>query len=120
MTRIDCMPYTASAFPRHLVEWGTLCAAESAEEAQLLARVLAFEQSPEGLARRRIFQLELDTFSRGPSPAEQDELDRLRKLYPDVPLDDDDPLKEAIEAWGRAAEGLRSARAKIPRGQSST
>jgi len=93
---------------------GTLTAAEIAEEAQLLGRVLAFEQSPQGLARRRIFQLELDTFSRGPSPAEQDELDRLRKLYPDVPLDDDDPLKKAIEACGPVArEGQRSVRDKI-------
>jgi hypothetical protein len=50
------------------------------------------------------------TFSRGPSPAEQDELDRLRKLYPGVPLDDDDPMKKAVEAWGR----LTSARVKRP------
>jgi hypothetical protein len=64
-----------------------------------LARVHAFQESPEGLARRRIFDLELATFSRGPSTAEQDQLDRLRKLYPDVPLDDDDPMKEAVEAW---------------------
>jgi hypothetical protein len=79
---------------------GTLSADVSAEEAQLLARTLAFRESPEGLARRRILELRLATFSRGPTPAEQDELDRLLKLYPDVPLDDDDPLKKALEAWG--------------------
>ena len=93
---------------------GSLSADESAEEAQLLTRVLAFAESPEGLGRRRILELELATFSRGPSPAEQDELDRLRKLYPDVPLDDDDPLKKAVEAWGQAAERERSARVKRP------
>ena len=79
---------------------GRLTAAESAEEAQLLARVRAFAQSPEGLGRHRILELEVKTFSRGPSPAEQDELDRLRKLYPDVPMDDDDPMKETVEALG--------------------
>jgi hypothetical protein len=86
---------------------------ESAEEAQLLARVLAFEHSPEGLSRQRILELANWSIAKGLCPAEQDELDRLRKLYPDLPLDDDDPLKKAIEACGRVArEGQRSVREK--------
>jgi hypothetical protein len=93
---------------------GTLSAAECAEEAQLLERTLAFRESPEGLARRRILELTLATFSRGPTPAEEDELDRLRKRYPDVPLDDDDPLKKAVEACGQALERQTPARVKRP------
>ena len=91
---------------------GSLSAAESDEEAQLLARVLAFAETPEGLGRSRILELERKTFSRGPSPAEQDELDKLRKLYPDLPLDDDDPIKPAIDAYEaflRAAGKVKNA-----------
>jgi hypothetical protein len=76
---------------------GTLNPAESAEEAELLARVLAFEQSPEGLATHRIFELGLQTFGRVPSAAEQIELDNLRKLHPDVGMHCDDPLRGPLE-----------------------
>jgi hypothetical protein len=70
----------------------------------LLAQVLAFEQGPEGLARCRIFEQELQTVSRGLPATEQTELDSLRKLYPDVGVDCDDPLSQALEACGRAAK----------------
>jgi hypothetical protein len=87
---------------------GTLTADENAEEAQLLARVLAFEQGVEGLGWQRILELTSRSNLGRLCPAEQDELDRLRKLCPDVPLIDDDPLKKAIEACGRVArEGQR-------------
>ena len=82
---------------------GSLSESESTEEAQLTARVLAFQESPEGVARRRIFELKLQSFSTGLSAAEQDELDSLQNLHPDEPLDCD-PLKDAIEAYGRAAD----------------
>jgi hypothetical protein len=79
----------------------------------LLGRVIAFDQSPEGLSTQRILELTSQSILGGLCPAEQDELDRLRKLYPDLPLDDDDSLKKAIEACGRVArEGQRSVRDK--------
>jgi hypothetical protein len=85
---------------------GALSDGEDAEEAQLRARLAAFEQSPEGCARRRIRDLEMQDFAGERSPAEQSELENLRTLYPDLPLDPDDPLAEAFEAWRRvAAEG---------------
>ena len=84
--------------------------AEDAEEAQLRARVAAFDESPEGCARRRIRGLEMQDFRGGRSAAEQNELDSLRTLYPDLPLDPDDPLTEAFEAW-RRGEGKAAAHA---------
>ena len=82
---------------------GALSDAEDAEEAQLSARVAAFDESPEGCARRRIRDLEMQ---RGRSAAEQSELDNLRTLYPDLPLDSDDPLADAFQGWRQvAAEG---------------
>ena len=51
------------------------------------ARICAYEESPEGRARSRIFELLLKGFRLGYSPAEQEELDRLRAIYPDLPLD---------------------------------
>jgi hypothetical protein len=82
---------------------GALPDGEDTEEAQLRARVAAFEESPEGCARRRIRDLEMQNFCGGRSAAEQNELDNLRTLYPDLPLDPDDPLTEEFEAWRRVA-----------------
>jgi hypothetical protein len=86
---------------------GALPDAEDAEEAQLTARVAAFDESPEGCARRRIRELEMQDFRGGRSAAEQNELDSLRTLYPDLPLDPDDPLTEAFEAWRRERARLQ-------------
>jgi hypothetical protein len=81
---------------------GRLTGAEDIEEARLVARVAAFDESPEGCARRRIFELILEEFGRrGLSAAQQNELHRLQTLYPDQP-DPDDPLKDVMEAFGRA------------------
>ena len=80
---------------------GALSEAEEAEEAQATARVAAFEESPEGRARSRIFQLQLADLSRGLSDAEAEELGSLQKIYPDLPPDPDDPLLEAIAAFRR-------------------
>jgi hypothetical protein len=56
---------------------------EDAEEAQLTARVAAFEESPEGRARSRIFVLKLKSFSSsGLSDAETEGLESLRKGLP--------------------------------------
>ena len=77
---------------------GALTDAEDAEEAQLRARYLVLEQTPEAVARRRIFEL-VPTFSKVLSPAEQSELDRLKALYPDRPLDPNDPSFRAIQAF---------------------
>ena len=78
---------------------GKLTTAEDAEEAQLVARIAAYEESPEGRARGRILELELQRFREGRTAAEQNELDSLRTLYPDPPPDPDDPLHEAIKAF---------------------
>src|SRR6202048_1300731 len=78
---------------------GALPDAEDAEEAQLRARVAAFDERPEGCARHRIRDLEMQDFRGGRSADEQNELDSLRTLYPDLPLDPDNPLTEAFEAW---------------------
>jgi hypothetical protein len=86
---------------------GPLTEAEDAEEAELTARVAAFDESPEGCARRRIRELEMRDFRGGRSAAEQNELDSLRTLYPDLPLDPDDPLTEAFEAWRRERARLQ-------------
>jgi hypothetical protein len=99
---------------------GALRDAEDAEEAQLRARVEAYEQSPEGLARRRIRDLEMKAFSRGGrTTAEQSELDGLLPLYPHPPLDPDDPsdarsmelaktYEEAAKAACLASDGSRN------------
>ena len=94
---------------------GALPDAEDAEEAQLTARVAAFEESPEGYARRRIRDLILQDFREGRSAAEQNELDSLRTLYPDLPLDPDDPLTEALEAWRQVAAKGKAAASKLDR-----
>jgi hypothetical protein len=84
--------------------------AEDVEEAQLTARVAAFDENSEGCARRRIRDLEMRDFSGGRSAAEQDELGNLQALYPDLPPDPDNPLTEAFEAWRRVAtEGKATA-----------
>jgi hypothetical protein len=90
---------------------GALPDAEDAEEAQLRARVAAFDESPEGCARRRIRDLEMQWRS----AVEQNELDNLRTLYPDLPPDPDDPLTEAFEAWRRVAAEGKAAASKLDR-----
>jgi hypothetical protein len=94
---------------------GALPDAEDAEETQLRARVAAFDESPEGGARRRIRDLELQDFRGGRSADEQNKLDNLRTLYPDLPLDPDDPLTEAFEAWRPVAAEGKAAASKLDR-----
>jgi hypothetical protein len=87
-------------FYKRISPRGSLSAAEDAEEAQLRARVAAFDETPEGRGRQRIRQLWLS----GPplSTAEKDEFDRLKRLYPPLPVDPHDPrlrLFKEIEAY---------------------
>jgi hypothetical protein len=91
---------------------GALSDAEDAEEAQLRARVAAFDESAEGCARRRIRDLEMQ---RGRSAPEQSELDKLRTLYPDLPLDSEDPLTDAFQAWRQVAVEVKPADRSRPR-----
>jgi hypothetical protein len=91
---------------------GALSNTEDLEEAQLTARVAAFNESPEGCARRRIRDLELQDFSGGRSAVEQDELDNLVTLYPDMSLDPDDPLTQSFEAWRQVAAEEKAAASK--------
>jgi hypothetical protein len=92
----------------------SLSAAESAEEARLTWCVVAFDQSPEGRARKRIAELGLKSFWAGYgkgefSAAAQTELDRLRTLYPDLPPDPDDLLMvRNVEAAQRGSASARS------------
>jgi hypothetical protein len=82
---------------------GTLTNAEDAEEAQLMARLAAYGESPEGRAQSRIFELTIRRFSSGGlSTAEQSELDSLSTLYPKPPLDPNDPLDKEMEAFSVA------------------
>jgi hypothetical protein len=88
---------------------GILSDAEDAEEAQLRARVEAFNETPEGRARNRIFELVLRSFVRI-SAAEKAELDRLKELYPELPLVPNDPRKRYYEALDRAIARWRTPR----------
>ena len=78
---------------------GSLTDAEDAEEEQLMARVEAFNLTPEGRAESRVTQLELRAWL---NAAEQNELDRLRALYPELDFhreeDPDDEFSEALTA----------------------
>jgi len=71
-----------------------------------------FRPSTEGCARRHIRDLQLQDFRGGRSADEQNELDNLKTLYPDLPLDPDDPFTEAIEAWRRVDPKGKSAASK--------
>ena len=75
--------------------------AEIAAEAQLAARVTAFDEGPEPRARGRMLELALAKFRWGISDAETEELERLEKAYPPDPRPD--PLIDAIQAYRRAA-----------------
>jgi hypothetical protein len=93
----------------------SMSAAEDAEEAQARARMLAFGQTPEQLARQRIEELDrIDGCGgRRRTAVEQQELDDLRRRYPPEPEGDitQDPTYPAILALQReiAKRKLRNA-----------
>jgi hypothetical protein len=70
----------------------SLTEAEDAEEAQLIARITAFGETPEGRARRRILELKHTYHC---TAAEQSELDSLLTLYPALPPDPN-PLRSGL------------------------
>jgi hypothetical protein len=78
-----------------------LSGAEDAEEAQLRARILAYEYH-EHFGRKRIGELEQKANADGLTPAEENELDRLRVNYPPVDLTKD---PNYLLAWRRMASG---------------
>src|SRR5262249_1473385 len=100
---------------------GRLTEREDTEEAQLIARTAAFDQSPEGRGRARIWELVHGTFSReGLSPAEQGELDNLQARYPELPRDPDDPNTQFWEDFEqKAREGYEQALEAYERTQHS-
>jgi hypothetical protein len=77
-----------------------------AKEAQLIARIEAFGQGPEGRARDRIRELKIKTRA-SMSPAVQSELEGLLRLYPESWCHPKDPMKGAYEAWDAAAKKAR-------------
>ena len=82
--------------------------AEDAEEAQARARMLAFEQSPERRARRRIDELDSKGRETPLSAAEQQELDGLRERYSIRRIRiEEDPLHAAVLAWESALKTFR-------------
>ncbi len=85
---------------------GPLSEADDAEEAQLTARVAAFEETPEGRGRRRKGDLTMKGFFKPLSAAEQNELDSLQALYPNLPFDPNDPADVAAEAVMEAYKKL--------------
>jgi hypothetical protein len=70
--------------------------ADNAKHAQVVARIAAFDRTPEGRARNRIYDLRWkrfesrDTIRNGLRPEDQNELDYLLTLYPDLPPDPND------------------------------
>ena len=94
---------------------------EDAEEANVTARLAAYQQSDEGRARSRISSLKLPFFVRRadqpPTPAQQhereirnSEIERLKKLYPDLPPDPDEDNDPIAQSHKRALEAIRKAR----------
>jgi len=81
--------------------------AKYAEEAQLTARVLAFDETPEGRARKRIRKLRSQISHGKVNAAEQNEYDRLMELYPPVELPPDQRHRELTELMRPAAEEFR-------------
>jgi len=84
--------------------------AEDAEEAQLRARVLAFEQTPEGRGRKRLDELGSDLVFQKMfgklNTAEQDEYDRLSELYPSLDLPPDPEDEKTSQMIREMREGI--------------
>jgi hypothetical protein len=74
---------------------------DDAAEAQAIARIEGFNQTPEGRARARI--RELDSRLGWKSPAEHSELDGLLKRYPEPWCHPKDPTRD----WCAARERMR-------------
>jgi hypothetical protein len=84
-------------------------AAEDAEEAQVVARLAAYENSPEYHARRRIRDLSTKRGER--TPAEETELDDLQKRYPELPFDHNDPVATFARDFSQTCKRILEERA---------
>jgi hypothetical protein len=73
---------------------GSLTDAEDVEEAQLTARLAAYEAEVRGENRK--FELMLKR-SVDLTPEEKSEYEHLKTLYPDGPMDPDDPMKPVLD-----------------------
>jgi hypothetical protein len=78
--------------------------AEDAEEAQVVARLAAYQNSPESHARGRISQLRWKVDAR--TATEETELEELLKRYPDLPPDPDDPIAAMRKRFMEALESI--------------
>jgi hypothetical protein len=76
---------------------GSLTNAEDVEEAQLTARVAAYEETAEGRGRRRKLELTLKRITGSFTPEEKSEYENLQTLYPDLPMDPDNPMKPVYD-----------------------
>jgi len=85
-----------------------LSPAEDVENAVLTARLKAFRQSPEAIARRRISDLQRSSKR---SPSEVEELQQLVLKYLPLPWPDCEPISDLVEHAHRAAD-QRESRAK--------
>jgi hypothetical protein len=82
-----------------------------AEEAQLIARIEAFNHSPEGRARERIKELgcrSLEWMTR----SEHSELDELLALYPEPDFHPKHPMRDAVVQMEKIIEEQRKERFK--------
>jgi hypothetical protein len=76
---------------------GSLTNAQDVEEAQLTARVAAYEETAEGRGRRRKLELTLKSITGSFTPEEKSEYENLQTLYPDLPMDPDNPMKPVYD-----------------------
>ena len=75
---------------------------QDAYEAQLITRIAAFDESPEGRARSHIRELGSKRIELL-SATEQSELESLLASYPETDVHPKDPMKSNCEAWSVTA-----------------
>jgi hypothetical protein len=76
---------------------------QAADPAGSAKHIEGVSEEEEDRARGRMLELSLAKWRKEISSAETEELESLQKAYPPDP---EDPLKDAVEAWHRAAKGV--------------
>jgi hypothetical protein len=67
------------------------------ELVEILARLVVYNRSPEGVARARLYTLMFQSFEpEGLSPAEREEQVELQRRWPPLPVDPNHPMREQI------------------------
>lgn len=84
---------------------------DAAEEAQVIARIEAFNHSPEGRARERISELQHRSMG-WMTRSEHSELDELLALYPEPDIHPKDPMRDSLVAMEKILEDGRKDRLK--------